>query len=70
MCPRRQNVEKPTSNKRQEREFRQQEKKTRDKKAHGKEDEDEKPLRNQLRAFNLQLRNIIGDGNCLFRSCK
>lgn len=73
MCPPRkqkQNVEKPTSNKRQERDFRQQEKKSREKKAHGKEDEEGKASKNQLRAFNLQLRNIIGDGNCLFRSCK
>lgn len=72
MCPpRRQNVEKSTSNKRQERDTRQQEKKSREKKAHGKgEDEDEKASKNQLRTFNLQLRNITGDGNCLFRSCK
>lgn len=69
MCPRRQNVEKSNS-KRQERETRQQEKKSREKKTHGKEDEEEKANKNQLRAFNLQLRNIIGDGNCLFRSCK
>jgi hypothetical protein len=27
-------------------------------------------FRNQLRRYNLKLRNIIGDGNCLFRSCK
>ena len=69
MCPRRQNLEKSNS-KRQERDTRQQERKVREKKAHGKEDEEEKPLKNQLRAFNLQLRNITGDGNCLFRSCK
>lgn len=67
MCPRKNKQE---NNKRQERDIRQQEKKAREKKAHGKEDTDDKLFREQLRTFNLQLRNIIGDGNCLFRSCE
>ena len=68
MPPRRNKSDNP---KREEREIRQQEKKSREKKAHGKEDdEDDKILKNQLRAFNLEVRNIIGDGNCLFRSCE
>ncbi len=75
MCPRRNNNNNNNNNKldnskRQERENRQQEKKSREKKTHGKEDDDHKSLKNQLRTFNLELRNIIGDGNCLFRSCK
>ena len=69
MCPRR-NKSDNSNSKRQERETRQEEKKSREKKAHGKEDDDEKAFRNQLRTFNLQLREIRGDGNCLFRSCK
>lgn len=64
MCPRKNN------DKRQERETRQQEKKAREKKAHGKEDDDTAAFKTQLRAFNLQLRHIVGDGNCLFRSCE
>lgn len=35
-----------------------------------KEGEHIQAFRNQLRRYNLKLRNIIGDGNCLFRSCK
>jgi retron-type reverse transcriptase len=35
-----------------------------------KADENIQAFRNQLRRYNLKLRNIIGDGNCLFRSCK
>jgi hypothetical protein len=35
-----------------------------------KEGENIEAFRNQLRRHNLKLRNIIGDGNCLFRSCK
>ncbi len=66
MCPRRNQSD---NSKRQERETRQQEKKSRDKKAHGKDDKD-KAFKNYLQTYNLQLRNIIGDGNCLFRSCK
>jgi hypothetical protein len=67
MCPRR---NKSDNSKRPERETRQQEKKSREKKAHGKKDDDEREFRNYLQKYNLQLRNIIGDGNCLFRSCK
>jgi hypothetical protein len=68
MCPRRNKSDNP---KRQERETRQQDKKSREKKNHSKEDnDDERGFRNQLRTFNLQLRDIAGDGNCLFRSCK
>jgi hypothetical protein len=70
MCPRRNNNNKSDNSKRQERETRQQEKKSRDKKAHGKKDDADAAFRNYLRTYNLQLRNIIGDGNCLFRSCK
>jgi len=44
-------------------------KKSREKQNYSKGDgNDERSLKNQLQAFNLQLRNIIGDGNCLFRS--
>jgi len=35
-----------------------------------KEGENIESFNNQLRRYNLKLRNIIGDGNCLFRSCK
>lgn len=71
MCSRRNHVD-PKANlaKRQERETRQQQKKAREKKAHPHKNDNYGEFNNQLRAFNLQLRNIIGDGNCLFRSCK
>jgi hypothetical protein len=67
MCPRR---NKSDNSKRQERETRQQEKKSREKKTYLKEDENAAAFSNQLRTYNLQLRDIIGDGNCLFRSCE
>jgi hypothetical protein len=35
-----------------------------------KDDANLEAFRDQLRRHNLKLRNIIGDGNCLFRSCK
>jgi hypothetical protein len=59
-----------SKSKQQEREARQQEKKSRDKKTYLKVDENAGAFSNQLRTFNLQLRDIAGDGNCLFRSCK
>ncbi|UJR14922.1 hypothetical protein I4U23_001904 [Adineta vaga] len=69
MCPRRDNINtKTTSSKRDERETRQQEKKSREKKTYLKKDENAGAFNAQLRTFNLQLRDIIGDGNCLFRS--
>ncbi|CAF2241926.1 unnamed protein product [Rotaria magnacalcarata] len=69
MCPRRNNSDTASNSaKRQERETRRQEQKSRDKKAHPPKDENIGAFNNQLRAFNLQLRHIIGDGNCLFRS--
>jgi hypothetical protein len=67
MCPRR---NKPDNSKRQERETRQHEKKSREKQTYLKDDEDAKAFSDQLRTFNLQLRDIVGDGNCLFRSCE
>jgi hypothetical protein len=67
MCPRRNQSDNP---KRQERETRQREKKAREKPTYLKEDENAGAFKNQLRTFNLELRDIIGDGNCLFRSCK
>ncbi|CAF1089394.1 unnamed protein product [Rotaria sordida] len=69
MCPRRNNSDNTSnSSKQQEREIRRQEKQSREKKAHAKGDENIGEFNNQLRAFNLQLRYIVGDGNCLFRS--
>ncbi|CAF0872520.1 unnamed protein product [Adineta ricciae] len=71
MCPRRDKVNantRPNSSKREEREARQQEKKAREKKTYLKKDENAGAFNAQLRAFNLQLRDIVGDGNCLFRS--
>jgi hypothetical protein len=68
MCPRRDNGS--ASGKRQERDARQQDKKSREKKTYLKKDENAGAFNTQLRAFNLQLRDIIGDGNCLFRSCE
>ncbi|CAF2579869.1 unnamed protein product [Rotaria sp. Silwood2] len=69
MCPRRNNSDSTSnSSKQQEREIRRQEKKSREKKDHGKGDENFGEFNNQLRAFNLHIRNIVGDGNCLFRS--
>jgi len=67
MCPRRNQSD---NSKRQERETRQREKKAREKQTYLKEDENAGAFKNQLRTFNLELRDIIGDGNCLFRSCK
>jgi len=58
------------SSKQIERENRREEKKNREKKTYLKKDENAGAFNNQLRAFNLQLRDIIGDGNCLFRSCE
>jgi len=57
-----------STDKRQERENRQQAKKTREKGKYVKNDEHTRTFNEQLRAFNLQLRDIPGDGNCLFRS--
>ncbi|CAF1175029.1 unnamed protein product [Adineta steineri] len=69
MGPRRDNLNnKLSSSKRQEREDRQQEKKARDKKTYLRKDDTAPAFNQQLRAFNLQLRDIVGDGNCLFRS--
>lgn len=59
-----------STDKRQERENRQQAKKAREKGKYVKNDEHTRTFNEQLRAFNLQLRDIPGDGNCLFRSCK
>ena len=72
MCPRRGYVDTSSNaaSKRQERDARQQEKKSREKKTYLKKDENAGAFNAQLRAFNLQLRDIIGDGNCLFRSCE
>lgn len=73
MCPRRDKANentRPNSSKREERETRKQEKNAREKKTYLKKDENAGAFNTQLRAFNLQLRNIVGDGNCLFRSCK
>ena len=71
MCPRHNKSDNTNTNsKRQERDIRQQEKKARGKQTYLKDDENVATFTNQLRAFNLQLRDIIGDGNCLFRSCK
>lgn len=56
--------------KRQERQIRQHEKKSREKSTYLQKDENTAGFEEQLRAFNLQLRDIPGDGNCLFRSCK
>ncbi len=67
MCPRHNKSE---NSKRQERDTRQQEKKSREKQTYLKDDGNAASFSNQLRAFNLQLRDIAGDGNCLFRSCK
>jgi hypothetical protein len=67
MGPRR---NKSDNSKRQERETRQHEKKSREKKTYLKEDENATAFSNQLRTYNLQLRDISGDGNCLFRSCE
>ncbi|CAF1274567.1 unnamed protein product [Adineta steineri] len=68
MGPRRDNLNnKLSSSKRQEREDRQQEKKARDKKTYLRKDDTAPAFNQQLRAFNLQLRDIVGDGNCLFR---
>jgi hypothetical protein len=71
MYPRRGNPgNRSASSKQHERENRREEKKNREKKTYLKKDENAGAFNNQLRAFNLQLRNIIGDGNCLFRSCE
>jgi hypothetical protein len=68
MGPRRDHTS--ATSKKQDRQIRQNEKKNRDKKLYLKDDENAGAFNNQLRAFNLQLRDIAGDGNCLFRSCK
>lgn len=76
MCPRRNNNTsnnhnlRPENSKRQERDIRQKEKKTREKQTYLQDDENTAAFSAQLRTFNLQLRDIAGDGNCLFRSCK
>ena len=72
MCPRRGYVDTSSNaaSKRQERDARQQEKKAREKKTYLKKDENAGAFNAQLRSFNLQLRDIVGDGNCLFRSCE
>ena len=72
MCPRRDknSGNTPYNPKQKEREQRQQERKKREKKSHLQEDEETKAFSEQLKNFNLQLRDIVGDGNCLFRSCK
>ncbi|CAF3947094.1 unnamed protein product [Adineta steineri] len=62
MGPRRDNLNnKLSSSKRQEREDRQQEKKARDKKTYLRKDDTAPAFNQQLRAFNLQLRDIVGD---------
>jgi hypothetical protein len=58
-----------SSAKQHERDVRRQEKKARNKNTYGKQDEDSQAFANQLRTHQLQMRDIIGDGNCLFRSC-
>ncbi|CAF4217279.1 unnamed protein product, partial [Adineta steineri] len=62
MGPRRDNLNnKLSSSKRQEREDRQQEKKARGKKTYLRKDDTAPAFNQQLRAFNLQLRDIVGD---------
>ena len=70
MCPRRETAPSASAGKRDERDTRRQEKKNREKKTYIKDNENSAAFDKQLRTFNLQLRDIAGDGNCLFRSCK
>ncbi|CAF1300266.1 unnamed protein product [Didymodactylos carnosus] len=72
MCPkhtsRQQKNDINNNNKRHERDTRRQEKKDRNTKQYLKDDGNADKFRDQLRTIGLELRDVVGDGNCLFRS--